>query len=791
MGFGPPMAKPRPTAKSAKKGSTAGPRTGRPHAPARPRRSWVASLDPLALAIVFLSLALRLWGVGDHLPDPTLGINVLDDTAVEETDRTTSGRAWAMWEGGTKPLDLNPHTAGWPALSFYAALGLQYGYKLVFLAGHPDAGAAAYSEHVHVASNRMFLFARITSALVGVASVYLTFLAGAALWGRAAGLLAAVLLAMNPLHILTSQHIADPNLLALFFVLVATLAMIRVSRGGSTADSIVAGAMIGLAGACKYAPLVLVIPLVVAHFAPDDGRKRRPSKALSDLARNRALYLALVAVLVALFAGSPYTFLDWKTTLKDIGVQRRALFSDWVGQTTFPISLPTYLAVSLPHAMGWPAYLLSLAGMAFLWRRDRAGQAAALVPGVVILANGALRTAQERYILVAVPLLFVGAAAAMEWGYARWRARSPGLATAGAAALVAICVAWPAPEFLAVRRAQALPDTRHLARRWIIQHLGPERPTAVELYGPVFQPGERAFVIWPFFATQVPEVRPAYHAEFLDGFDFYVLSREVSRRFDADSTNYPVESAYYRWIRAHAPIVWETDPDTTSGPQIEVRRIPSEVSTRAERDSVFALAMPAPSGVSRVALWCFDTSQVFARTGNFGRSEEWARRGLRVGSNSLNARLCGALAYADLKLGRIEEAEQVAAVGVQQYPREAMLRLYYGMALAERGNDADAVPQLREAYQLSNDPRVLLNLGAALSNLGRYEEALQALSHIPEDNPQRATALRDMGVILLNHLGRTDEGLAALRESARLERDPGEVRLLNQEIERLEKQRGK
>jgi hypothetical protein len=102
-------------------------------------------------------------------------------------------------------------------------------------------------------------------------------------------------------------------------------------------------------------PLVLVVPLAFAH-----GR---------GFYKDRSFHLALAAVAAAMFLGSPFTFLDWKTTFLDMTTQRRALFSDWVGQTSFPFSLPTYLAVSLPHAMGWPAYLLSLAGMWLAWRR--------------------------------------------------------------------------------------------------------------------------------------------------------------------------------------------------------------------------------------------------------------------------------------------------------------------------------------------------------------------------------------------------------------------------------------
>jgi len=788
------MTKPRQPSRSGRRPGAAQPRGGgqtqpRGGVPARPRRR--IRLDPIATALVAFALAIRLWGISDRLPDPTLGINVLDDSAVEETDRTTMMRAWTMWNGGTKDFDFNPHTGGWPGFSFYFGLGIQMAYKTVYSVSHPGASASEFVTHVHQASNRMFLFGRVINALVGALTVFLSFRLGSRLGGLPVGLGAGVLLALNPLHILISQHIADPNLLALLFVLLASISMMKIGdpgaggarrRGGSAEagedgnarDSVIAGAMIGLAGASKYIPLVLVVPLAVAH-----GR---------GFYRERRFYLGLAAVAVAMFLASPYTFLDWRTTIQDITTQRKALFSDWVGQTSFPFSLPTYLAVSLPHAMGWPAYLLGLVGMVLLWRLGRRAHPVALVPAVMVLANGALRAAQERYVLVAVPILFMGTALTIwkAWGWVRARGAAARPAMAAPAVLGALAIAWPLPEFLALRHSLALPDTRHLARRWIIANIGTDRPMAIELYGPVFQPDERAMVIWPFFATQVPLVRPAYHHEWLDGLQYYVLSREISRRFEADSASYPVEVAYYRWIRAHAPIVWETDPRTSSGPEIEIRKIPHVVSTRAELDTLFAHLEAVPTHINRLGLWCVDTANLYGRLSRYDRAEEWARRGIMVDAWRLNPRLWGTLAYSLLNQNRFAEAESASAHGIALAPGEGPLRLYHGMALAELGRKQDALQEYEMAYGITGDDRVILNIAAALSDLGRYDEAVAALSKVAPDSPQRGPARRDMAVILINHVNRPAEGLDALREAASLMTDPAQAKALQDEAARIE-----
>src|SRR6266850_1993182 len=595
-GFRPLMVKKRHTTHTSNRGKARA--EARRGARGAQRARFLPRLDALAVALVALSLAIRIWGVGDRLPDPSLGINVLDDSAVEETDRTTMGRAWLMWNGGTKPLDLNPHTGGWPAFSFYVGLAIQTTYKIYYSMTHPGSSVADFVSHVASGSNHMFLYGRLLGVLIGAWTVFLAFRLGSRFGGRVTGMLAGL-------------------------------------------------------------------------------------------------------------------FLAWRTTLSDIGAQRRSLFSDWVGQTAFPFSLPTYLAVSLPHAMGWPAYLLSIAGMGFLWRRGPVARPVALIPVVMVLANGALKAAQERYMLVGLPILFVAAAMAIV-EIAAWLRARPGAPSRAAFAVPALAgiltVAWPLPEFLAVRHTLALPDTRHLARKWINANITVDRPMAVELYGPIFQPDERTMLIWPFFATQVPLVRPAYHPEFLDGLDYYVLSHEVTRRFDADSASYPVESTYYRWIRANTTVVWRSEAGSSSGPAIEIRRVPAGISTAARRDSLFVTAMPEPSGISRVALWCFDYATLFGRLGRYDRVEEWANRGIRVDAKRLNPRIHLVRAYALLNLGKFAAAESPAAAGIRLAPKDPMIHVYRAMALHELGRKEECLQEFTEAYEVSHDPKILVNL---------------------------------------------------------------------------------
>lgn len=762
-----------------------------PRAPASARPKW--RIDRWLLAVVCLAALLRLWGIQDRLPDPTIGINVLEDTAVEETDRTTMGRAWLMWRGGTTPLDLNPHTGGWPALSFYVTLATQWLFKVAWSLTHPGAGSVAFSNQIvgGTGARDIFLLARLVGAAIGVLTVVLTYRLGLRYGGRFVAVGAALLLAMNLPHVLVSQHVSDPNLLALLFVLLACFPLARIASGkGTTRDSIVAGALIGLSGACKYVPLVVGIPFLFAH---PGGVK------------NRGFWLGVLAAAVALFAATPYTFLDWKTTLRDLDRQHASLFSSWVGQSTFPISLPTYLMSSLPHAMGWPAYLLSLAGCVLLWRRGRAERALVGTAAILIVVNGMLKAAQERYVLVALPILCLAAATAFERALAWWRtraaararaaedspavagSRAPGRAALALPALAAaIALAWPIPELAQIRSTLSKPDTRHAARRWIQANIPREAPMAVELYGPVFAEQERIFMIWPFFATQAPLVRPAYHAEFLDGIRYIAQSSGISSRFEGDSANYPVEVAWYRWLRQNATLLWSTKREQATGPTIEIRALPERpLSTRAQRDSLFRVLLPAPNRTTRLALWCLDMSSLFGKLDQPERAEEWALRGLLVGASNMNAQLQVSLALSRLRLGRPAEAEAAARTAVALAPRSASAHLYRGLALRELRRPDDALAELRVAFGLSGDNRIRLNIAQILAELGRFAEAAQQFDAIPPGTPERGLARRDLAVLYINHLGRPAEGIAALEEAARLEPDPREAAMLRGEIARL------
>jgi hypothetical protein len=656
------------------------------------------TLDPLLLAILALAIAARLWGIADRLPDPTLGINpIVGNTAVDEGDRRAMDTAWQMWRGGAVPLDLNPRTGDWPGLPFYVALASQVAYRGYDSVTHGAASADEFAHRMEQDPRGMFLTARIFDALLGTLTVFLVFLLGRRLGGRATGLGAAFLLAVNPFHILLSQRVADPNLLALVFVLLATLVLVRDPDADSVASSAVAGAMIGLAAACKYVPMILLVVVLLAAIQRRAGGWRVGWKAIGA---------AGAAAGLAFFVVSPFTLLDWAHKSQSVALQRGRLLNEWVGLSDSPFSLLTYLRHTFPEMMGWIAYLLAIAGTVLLFRKRPRGWVVAVVPIVLLLPTGSMALAQERFMAPAIGSLVVAAACAIAWIHDRLAARTSA-AWAPAVAVLAIAVAWPMPSYVRTREALHRPDTRVLAHRWILESIPPTETMVMDVYGPEFGPraGDRLFLIWPFLATQAPLVHAAYRTEWLDGIRFFVTSSEVDGRFEAASTRYPQEASFHRWIRVHGATVWSSDSTRASGPRIEVRALPEGISTRAERDAAWDQASSAPMYAPRLARWCSEMATIFLKGDQYDRAEEWASRGLTIREMASRRKLFETLALAQVHADKAPQAEETARLGISEFPDSPLLHVDRAMALEGMGRKQDAIAELGEALKIGSTPQ--------------------------------------------------------------------------------------
>jgi len=82
-------------------------------------------------------------------------------------------------------------------------------------------------------------------------------------------------------------------------------------------------------------------------------------------------------------------------------------------------------------------------------------------------------------------------------------------------------------------------------------------------------------------------------------------------------------------------------------------------------------------------------------------------------------------------------------------PRNAVVALELGKALADAGQDEPALPLLRQAYKLdAGSTEAAYQLGLVLSRLDRVEEAIPLLQRAADANPKRAEVLTNLGMAL-------------------------------------------
>jgi hypothetical protein len=251
------------------------------------------------------------------------------------------------------------------------------------------------------------LIGRVVVVAMAAASIALLYPVARRLVGTRAALLAALLLAASPLHVLESHRLA-PDVVAIVPSLLTLLVVTRALETGRAWLAMAAGFPAGIAVAARYtAGIAVAMPLWAVRGAGVAG---------------------VVGVGLASFAGfalgcfpclcEVQRFFHDVRLLTMVGYGAEglgaALGDGWTQQRlVYPV------VVALPYALGWPAYLAALAGLVLLWRTDRRTAALLLVViGPFLLLMGASNAAVPRYYLQLVPFLAIAAGAALDrlWG---------------------------------------------------------------------------------------------------------------------------------------------------------------------------------------------------------------------------------------------------------------------------------------------------------------------------------------------------------------------------------------
>ncbi len=395
---------------------------------------------PLAVAAVVLgALALRLWGVRQGLP---LVYNA------DENAHFVAGAIGMFGHTYNPNYFINP-----PAYTYLLHVAFALGF------GGRDGVDAAYAAD----PGDVFAVARALSAVLGAVAVGLLAWAGARLLDRRTGLVAAALLAVAflPVHY---AHFALNDVPTLAPVCLALAGIAGVFARGRFVDYALAGAGLGLACATKYTGGIVLLPLLAATTV---------GAGQSDMRRITGLALAGVLALAFFLTANPFALLDFHA-FRDGLSQQSAASSDGGGKLglTGDSGILYYLGTTI-WGLGWLPALAALGGAVALavrdWRR-----ALVLVPSIVVFVvfMGSQDRFFARWLLPVYPLLCLlaayGAVVLATWAIERVGRPRP--AWAAAVAGVLLCaqgLVFAIHNDLVLAR----PDTRQLAREWMVKNV--------------------------------------------------------------------------------------------------------------------------------------------------------------------------------------------------------------------------------------------------------------------------------------------------------------------------------
>ncbi len=151
------------------------------------------------------------------------------------------------------------------------------------------------------------LIARIVTAIIGTATLYVVWKIGKLISSPRLGLIAALLIAFLPLHVKYS-HYAHVDIPLTFVATCALFAALQIWKLGTMKWYVLAGILTGISGATHYTGFVIGIAIVLAHIMRSVETK---TSAISSLV-SKKLILAILLIPISFACATPYTLLKWK-----------------------------------------------------------------------------------------------------------------------------------------------------------------------------------------------------------------------------------------------------------------------------------------------------------------------------------------------------------------------------------------------------------------------------------------------------------------------------------------------
>ena len=431
------------------------------------------NLSRVLLVLIFLiAISLRLLGINAGLPM----FSIIPD------ELTIVRGAMEVWESAV------PEGLGWPGTFYMFVLSLTY--LVYFLLGNAsDVVAGLMGDWVgllgavddfyvryYTTPTAQYIIARGWSVLFGTATILLVFLVARRLYGMAAGVVAAGILAVLPLHV-THSRLAVPDITMAFFVTASFYYVSRILENRRDSDYWLAAVMVGLAVSNKLNGGIALLTLLFGHLASSNHMWSSIWWKLLD----RRLIVATGITMLTFYLATPYLVTAPSVVLKELAF---SILSEGTREISFGTLKETLLGVS--DGLGPVALLGSV--LAIVWsfsggRRDDRPIKLILLTSLIYLLPFAISPRRsEYYLLPILPMVCIMAS----YGFLNtWKQISLSFARVTwmrftLLAIVASLLAFSGARTLSTAMELYEVDAGTLAKKWIEENIPVGTRIAVE-----------------------------------------------------------------------------------------------------------------------------------------------------------------------------------------------------------------------------------------------------------------------------------------------------------------------
>lgn len=647
------------------------------------------------IVILFIGIGLRSWHIGWGLPE------LYDEAYPFKV-------AWWLWQWDKPGLDFNPHFFNYPALTIYLNFALQ---GVQYIVGHLT-GAFPTPEAFHQAFIKnpglSILLSRSLNVLFETGTIVLLFLIAKRLAGEVAGLVSAALGSINLLLIKQSYLINVDTPLA-FFALLSILFCLRLLESGERRWYLLAGLGVGLAAASKYTGAFLIAAIIAAHAL----RTHSVKEALFSFKDLRLVSALLVAIAI-FFAINPYAMISSGEFFRDFGFEESHMAAGHLGIDPGRSTFSFYFLQTLPSHLGWILWFLVAASMISLLighaRRDLLLLFFPLVY-LPVVCTWSMRA--DRYLLPIIPLLLLigvtGVTKAMDILSRKKTNAHPGryfgnpAFRAGVLVVMGLIAAiQPLSAVLRYEDSFSQPDTRSMAREWILKNLPPGSSIATIQFG-LDLPESTYTVLWiPFLPIEPDRIACFYDTRWYEDLDLVVGSDFDYARYRDDPNRYKTFLDYYGTLRKDWKLIAEFTPSGNQpGPAIWLYRHP-DPSTNGPFDENLLKQLDAAPESSRVSSFMRTLTTVLVRKNKLQRAEQLAQEVVEVEENAPDAH--NVLAFIETNLNKGEEALAEVDRSLTLHPDQPDVIGLRGHILLQLKRMDEAEPCLKQA--LARNPNL-------------------------------------------------------------------------------------